>query len=149
MWGGAESMLEAGAVPFIVGYVGALTRGSRGRALSRVDCWHLILLLSAMPAAAAAAPPRFPPPQIPHDEAQAELRFTSTLNQAATDEAWGLKSLAVYSTTPPELVVYETNFDTVGDWVFSGATAGVRLAFEMRRRADCKPAAITSSRVEV
>ena len=66
--------------------------------------------------------------QIPHDEAQAELRFTSTLNQAATDEAWGLKSLAVYSATPPELVVYETNFDTVGDWVFSGATAGVRCA---------------------
>ena len=63
--------------------------------------------------------------KVPHTEDKAKLRFTSTLDQAATDEAWGVKSVAVYTSSPSEHVAYSTNFDTVGDWKFSGATAKV------------------------
>jgi hypothetical protein len=39
--------------------------------------------------------------------------------------AGGIKSLAVYASSPSEHVAYATNFETVGSWVFSGATAAV------------------------
>ena len=59
--------------------------------------------------------------KVPHDEDSVKLRFTSTLNQGATDESWGVKSVSVYSEITSEVVAYQSNFDTVGDWSFSGA----------------------------
>ena len=133
---------------------------------------------------------------VPHDEAMAKIRFTTTLDSGATDEACtsacvvsvvnaqghgrshacacmatsvrvaraalmcdgahddhssgyagvpavcgvmarvvacvgafvtpgGIKSLAVYGSSPNEHVAYASNFADAGTWVFTGATAGV------------------------
>lgn len=61
--------------------------------------------------------------RIPHDESTAKLKFATTIDQ--TGLSWGLRSLSVYAHSPDENVVYRSNFASVGDWVFDGATPAV------------------------
>ena len=58
--------------------------------------------------------------RVAHHEAQAILRFASTIEAGdLAVKSWGVRSVAVYASTPTVNVAYQTNFAEVGAWVFS------------------------------
>ena len=66
--------------------------------------------------------------EISHVDATARIRFATTLD--SDDLSWGLKSVAVYASTPAVNIAYQTNFEDVGAWIFDGADPEVTVCGE-------------------
>ncbi len=65
--------------------------------------------------------------RVPHHEAQAVLRFAATIEVGELAiKSWGVRSVAVYASTPAVNVAYQTNFAEVGAWVFSSTVGSTQ-----------------------